>query len=317
MQEINVELNNAESVGLGDNLCLLSVLANITPKVVLSVSNEHNTYNRLQRYAKIFRIPKSQLEIKEIDYNGSFNNTGWPIKVFGDYYKPLSVNANGNVIQLNKGQGKKCVAIITAFDTNPDPAGRNVWPWSRNRPLEYWSKIFAWVKSLGYEVITLDDPYHDLETKVEILAKNCCAVISYEGGMAHLSHMMNLPCFILDWKHPSPSTNLDVFHVDFVHRTNSAYILRNDEEIFSWDRTKFDLTLVQLRDGKGNNRFVTKDFYFEFIGPHFHNDVKIYNKNGLLCLQTPTFLGKDLADFLYKYYQNVVTTHNKDIIIDT
>jgi hypothetical protein len=302
MQEITVHVNNTHSVGLGDNLCFLSAMANLPPKVSLLVNNDHNTYNRLAQYIKIFKIPKSQLELKQVDENGDFDNTGWPIKVFTDYYKPLSVNANGNILNLNKGRGKKCIALVTAFDK--DPNGLNEWPWCRNRSLDYWAKLFSWIKSMGYEVITLDDPFHDLETKIEILAKHCCAMISYEGGMAHLAHMMNIPCFILDWTYPNPSTNLNVFHVDFVHRSDSVYIIRNDDEPFSWDRITFDRITEQMREGNGNNRLVTKEFYFNFIGPNFLNDVRIFNKNDLLCLQLPSFLGRGYAEFLYKYYQN-------------
>jgi len=302
MQEITIELDNTHSVGLGDNLCLLSAMANLPPKVNLAVSNRYNTYDRLTQYAKIFRIPKSQLEISQIDHNGDFGNTGWPTKVFTDYYKPSNVYTNGNIIKLDKGKYKRCIALVTAFEESP--TGENVWPWCRNRPLEYWAKIFAWIKSIGYEVITLDDPFHNLETKIELIAKHCCAVISYEGGMAHLAHMMDIPCFIVDWKHPCDSTILNVFHVDFVHRSNSVYILRDDNEILKWDRTQFDVVLTKLQEGKGNNRLETGEFYFDFLGPHFQNDLRIYNKNGVLCLQTPTFLGRDWSEFLYKYYQN-------------
>ena len=301
MQEITIDLNNDHSVGLGDNLCLLSALANIPNKVNLEVSNEHNTYDRLRHYIKIFQIPPDKITIKEVNQSGQFSNTGWPLKVFTDYYKTQKVYVRGQRIST-KLPDKRCIALITA--SQEDPTGRNEWPWSRNRPPVYWEKMFTWIKSLDYEVMTLDISYFDLETKIELLAKHCCAMISYEGGMAHLAHMINIPCFIVDWKHPSPSTHLNVFHVDFVHKTNSVYILREDDELFSWDRTKFDLTVNQLLEGKGNNRFVNKEFTFDFVGPNFQNNLRIYNKTGLLCLETQTFLGKDLGHFLYKYYQN-------------
>ena len=115
--------------------------------------------------------------------------------------------------------------------------------------------------------------------------------------MAHLAHMIDLPCFLIDWKHPTTSTQLDVFHSDFVHKTNSVYIIRKDDELFSWDRHTFDSKITDLRYGKGNNRFTSGEFYFNFLGPGFHNNIRIYNKNGLLCLQTNTCLSKQYADF--------------------
>lgn len=302
MQEITLELNNNHSVGLGDNLCLLSALTLLPPKVTLCSTDEHKTYSKLLEYSNILRIPKHKLELKKIHHNGKLDNTGWPTKVFTDYYRTSSVNVNNHIVQLNKRINKKYIALVTAFDE--DTNGKNEWPWCRNRPLDYWARIFAWIKSIGYEVITLDNPYYSLENKIEILAKDCQAIITYEGGMAHLAHMLDIPCFIVDWKHPSPSTHLNVFHVDFVHKSNSVYIFRTDEEIFSWNRLAFDIIVEKLKDGKGNNRFLN-DFYFNFLGPRFQNDVRIYNKsNDLLCLQTHTFLSKDYAELMYQFYQN-------------
>ncbi len=79
MEEVNIHLNNEHSVGLGDNLCLLSALANVQKRVVLNVSNEHKTFERLKQYARIFRIPLSKLEIKETSLQGNFDNTGCPL----------------------------------------------------------------------------------------------------------------------------------------------------------------------------------------------------------------------------------------------
>jgi len=303
MPEITLELNNTHSVGLGDNLCLLSFLTLLPPKVSVWTSNENQTYDKLREYIKILRIPQEKLELKKIEHNGELDNTGWPLKVLTDYYKTHSVILKGSPVQINKHINKKYIAVVTAFEE--DTSGKNEWPWCRNRPLDYWAKIFAWIKSIGYEVVTLDDPYYSLENKIEILAKDCQAMITYEGGMAHLAHVLDIPCFMVDWKHPSPSTHLNVFHSDFVHRTNSVHILRKDEEIFSWNRLAFDIIVEQLKQGKGNNRFLN-DFYFDFVGPGFHNDVRIYNRasNNLLCLQTHTFLGKYHANLISQYYQN-------------
>jgi hypothetical protein len=82
-------------------------------------------------------------------------------------------------------------------------------------------------------------------------------MISYEGGMAHLSHMLDIPCFIVDWRHPNRSTNLGQYHCEFVHRTNNVHILRNgDEHIFSWNREIFDNFQNGLLEGRTNNRLV-------------------------------------------------------------
>jgi hypothetical protein len=300
MQPLTLVLNNDHSVGLGDNLCLLSALANLSTPVQLAVNNKYNTFDRLTHYAKIFRIPKSQLEIIPTEENGMFNNVGWPVKLFTEYYKPLFVNVHGQVVKLNNGR-KDCIAIVAAFEQ--DPTGNNEWPWCRNRSLDYWARIFSWLKAMNYDVVTLDYAYHDLENKVEILAKHCKAIISYEGGMAHLAHMMNLPCFLVNWNLPSPSTTLGSFHCEFVHKTNSVYILHNDEEIFTWDRAAFDSKIEDLLQGKTNNRLVNDECKITFTGPGCRGQVMVRDKNNNLKLQAPPLFGDTkVSEVLTSHY---------------
>lgn len=251
---IHVNLNNDHSVGLGDNLCLLSALANLPDKVELFVNNDHNTFDRLCHYKQIFGINNDKLKIVKTTANGDYNNVGWPVKLFTDYYRPDQVLIKDQLLDLNADMGsKKFVAVITSHEIQYE----DLWPWCRARPIEYWGRLMAWIKGLGYEVITLDDPYVDLEDKIEFLVKKCKAIISYEGGMAHLSHMLNIPCFIVDWRHPNRSTNLGQYHCEFVHRTNNVHILRNgDDHIFSWNRDMFDKEQHNLLQGKTNNRLV-------------------------------------------------------------
>jgi len=303
MQEINVHLNNEHSVGLGDNLCLISALANAQDKVVLHVSNEHNTLNRLKQYARIFRIPLSKLSIEETDSNGNFNNTGWPVKLLTEYYRPSYVNVNGQILPTYNNNNKRCIAIAGFYADKPDN-NKNEWPWCKHRPVEYWAKIFAWAKSLDYEVITIDRPGFDLENKIELMVKHCRAVISYEGGMAHLAHMLGIPCFLIDWTFPTESTTLDHFHCDFVHMSKSVYIVRDDEEILNWNNTDFNRTVDKLKDGRTNNRFLSGSHRFEFAD-RIYGDVTVYDRSGQSVLTAPPMFGDSLAaEFVARnYYQ--------------
>jgi hypothetical protein len=303
MEKIKLELNNDHSVGLGDNLCLLSALANIPAPIDLYVNNDYNTYDRLIQYKRIFRIPKDQLEIFPMEASGNFNNCGWPVKFFADYHKPLYVNLKNGVFKLNTNQSeKKCIAIAAQFDSNLEQADQ--WPWCRGRPIEYWAQIFAHVKQMGYDVITVDHAQHDLEHKIELLAKHCRAIISYEGGMAHLAHMIGLPCFLVDWQHPSPSTVLGNFHCDFVHKTNSVYILRDDNELLTWNSDDFGRKIFDLELGKGNNRLVNGDCNLNFAGPGCRGNITVTSTyNGNVLLKTdPIFGDNKVSELLSKFY---------------
>jgi hypothetical protein len=302
MEKVKIELNNDHSVGLGDNLCLLSALANVPTPVALYVNNDYDTFDRLQHYRRIFRIPKDQLEIFPMETSGNFANVGWPVKFFTDYHKPLYVNLKHGSIKLDHSK-KDCIAIAAQFNNNPDEPN-DIWPWCRGRPISYWARIFAHVKKMGFDVITVDYAQHDLEDKIELLTKHCRAIISYEGGMAHLAHMIKLPCFLVDWQHPSPSTVLGNFHCDFVHKTNSVYILRDDTEFFTWDKNAFSRKIFDLEQGQGNNRLVNGDCNIEFAGPGCRGDVTVTSAyNGKVLLKTPPIFGDSkVAELLSKYY---------------
>jgi hypothetical protein len=308
MERLRINLNNDHSVGLGDNLCLLSSLANIPPPIDLYVNNVHNTFDRLTHYKKIFRIPNTQLQIFFSEDNGDFNNVGWPVKLFSEYYRPQFVSINGQTIQTRTRSDKDKKFIAIAGSTIPDETGLNEWPSCRARPQEYWNRIYGWIKNIGYEAVSVDNPFVDLEDKIEILAKHCRAIISYEGGMAHLSHMLKLPCFLVDWKHPSPSTELADFHCDFVHKSRSVYILRNDEEIFSWGEGQFNQMVERLHIGETNNRLVNRECRLQFAGPGIHGKISVVdNHTGkVLLTSTGMFGNNQVSALLNQYYLNQV-----------
>ncbi len=302
MQEINIHLNNEHSVGLGDNLCLLTALTNVPYKVILHTTNDYNTLDRLKEYCKILRIQPSKLEIVEASEHGKFNNTGWPLKLFSDYYKPLHLNVNGQILRTDNRENKKCVAIAGFYADKPENHN-NEWPWCKHRPLEFWARLFSWLKSMDYEVITVDRIGLNLENKIELLVKNCRAIISYEGGMAHLSHMLGIPCFLIDWQFPTSSTTLGDFHCDFVHMTNSVYIVRDDEELFNWDINTFNQKINDLRARKTNNRFMNGSHTMHFEVADIHGNVSVLDSNGNTVLTAPPIFGDSLAaEFIREHF---------------
>ena len=301
---IKIHLDNTHSVGLGDNLCLISLLASIEEPIELLVDARHETYERLCRYKQIFMIPDSKLLITRSNTNGDFKNTGWPLKLNMDYYRPKQVCVNGQILDTGsfKDGEKRCVALAAFYDTPPSD-NRNEWPWCKRRDLAYWSEIFAYLKDLHYDVITVDRHMFDLENKIETMLKNCKAIISYEGGMAHLSHMLNIPLLLVDWTYPAPSTNLDRFHCEFVHRSSSVYVLRDDRELFSWSGNDIDTVIHRLRQGKTNNRLVNGECRLEFDGPGIYGGITVKDQNDRVQLRTHgLYSSQDVAnDFVNRY----------------
>ncbi len=309
MHDITLYLDNTHSVGLGDNLCFLSALANLPPKVNVWVSNHHSTFDRLTQLATVFQIPTDSVQFfQHHTQTGSCHNTGWPLKLLSDYHKPAQVQANGKLLSTHTGDEKRCVALAGFYDMPKDPVAeqefeQNCWPWCKHRPIEHYAKIFAWLKSMEYDVITVDR-YWSLERKIQTMVENCCAVISYEGGMAHLSHMLSMPCFLIDWKHPSPSTKLSNFHCDFVHMTDSVHVLRNDHELFDWTYDDFNHRIKQLRQGQGNNRFTSRAYSIYFRENSICKSLEVLDKNGASMLAPVHVMNQSnsIASFLDQYY---------------
>jgi hypothetical protein len=281
-----IHLDNSHSVGLGDNLCLISLLANVKEPVELLVDDRHETYEKLSRYKQIFMIPDSKLTITKSATNGDFKNTGWPLKLTMDYYRAPQVLVNGQILDTvtERDSEKRCIAVAAFYDDAPEDS-KNEWPWCKRRDLAYWSEIFAYFKSLHYDVITVDRHMFDLENKIEAMVKNCKAVVSYEGGMAHLAHMLNIPVFLVDWTYPTPSTNLDRFHCEFVHRSKSMYLLRDDRELLSWNEDKFNRVVYELTQGKTNNRLLNGEYRLEFEGPGVYGRIKVKDRQGNTALK--------------------------------
>lgn len=298
---VSVHLDNSNSVGLGDNVCLLSALANIPEQVDLYTTNDHNTFDRLTQLKKIFNIADSNIRIILSDTNGDFHNSGWPLKLFTEYYRPTHVKIHNKLQPARPYKDRPCVAIAGFFDTVPDNSN-NEWPWCKQRPLEYWARVFLWLKSMDYEVVTVDRHQHCLDDKIDLLVNKCKAIISYEGGMAHLSHMLRVPCFLIDWKLPSPSTTLGEFHCEFVHRTKNVYIVRNDEELFGWDRNAFESKVFDLTKEISNNRLVNNECIVSFANDKLYGNITIF-KSSKETVAIPNILGRTATtDFLSKYY---------------
>lgn len=284
MSKVNLNLDNTHSVGLGDNLCFLSAVANLPIQVNVYVSNHHNTFNRFIELCNIFQVPKSSVQFFEREeQQGDCHNTGWPIKLLTDYYKPQHVQVGNQLLETNSAKEKRCVALAGFYESPTGPENhhaytQNQWPWCKHRPIEYYAKIFTWLKNMHYDVITVDR-FWSLEHKIETLVKNCCAIISYEGGMAHLAHMLQIPCFLIDWKHPSPSTRLGTFHCDFVHMTNSVHILRDDNELFNWSFDQFNHRIKELSMGLTNNRFISKEYSINFHKNSISEKLEVLDKH--------------------------------------
>lgn len=278
---MKIYLNTKHGFGLGDYLCMLSTWLDIPEPVEVYCDNREQQYDRLVELQETFCIPASRLKIiNNPDHSGDFSGA-WHVKIFSNYYNPSYVNVSGRRIRVNDPDRKKTYIglsmyngldvyldndynLIRGSSINEGPNGSRV-PQAKWRTINYYAKIFETCRKFGYDVITLDHP-RDFKFKVQTLVEQCDAVIAYEGGIAHLSHMLNIPCLMLDFRNPCHDSMYGSFQAEYMHQSKSMYLMRNDQELFDMNKEQFSNLLASLKAGSGsNNRLVNGTSKFQFI----------------------------------------------------
>jgi hypothetical protein len=319
---MQIHLDTTHSVGMGDYLCFISLLCDIPDTVVVHCNNSHSTFDRLSYFKRVLNITDEQFKLVPADHSGDFSITGWPVKLFSKYYKPSSVNIRGQDLEIDykNTRDKKGYIGLVCYTTNQmyidqhnnyiewdnnqelNLGQENIFPQTRLRPVDYYARIFEFIKTRRYDVITIDSMHTNFEDKVEMMVKHCKAIIGYEGGVAHLAHMLDIPYFMLDWQLPCPSTVFGDMHCEIVHQSKSMYVLRNDQELFNWSAEEFDQKIYDVWNIGGNNRFTNGTYSLDFPnGILSQMNVDDQTNNTLLSLRS--MFGKNsLGKILKKYY---------------
>ena len=258
---LEYEIGNS---GLGTTISFLSLFFHINkPLIVRAPAN----FKILREIKAVFNIPNEQLTI--IDQESIPNSiTNRPEKYVSDYCKFWSpyftttkVNVFGNQYETGK-KFKPCIGIITnnGWWTNEFPSNRL--PFSRYYPKDFWIKIIDLIIASGYDVISLNGINVNLEQKTYLLNELCDAVISSEGGVCHLAHLLKVPCIIMPWHHhedgSDPHWDGNIFYAPHkMHIDAKTYFVRSEDEILAWDPDMFKEIIKKLYSNQGNNIFLT------------------------------------------------------------
>ena len=90
----------------------------------------------------------------------------------------------------------------------------------------------------------------------------CDAIIGYEGGMAHLAHLLKIPSIILPYHHdgkralyqPDGQVDIDLLHATHkLHIDRRTYFLNSSDEIINWSPAQLRQTIDNLHNQQGNN----------------------------------------------------------------
>lgn len=152
------------------------------------------------------------------------------------------------------------------------------------------------LKKLNFNVINFDDiSKSDLLYKIKELQK-VELLITYEGGMAHLAHILGIPTIIWKWnkfinysnffkdfglKKSSRNYRIDEFEnpilikdtmllVQSLHLADDCLFIDDAEELLNWNYTDFKNMINKLKNREGNNEFMK----YPFIVNEIKSDAK-------------------------------------------
>jgi hypothetical protein len=322
---MNIYLDTDKGWGFGDLLCLISLLCDIPEQVVLHTNNKENYYDRITELTRILCIPESKLKVVQIEINGDFAGA-FHLKTVSDYYYPNHVLVNGEKISVNDLSRKKQyvgMALYNGLDgyvehnnnfirNAPNGAlineGNNCSriPQCKFRSIQTYGQVFMNLRKWGYDVITLDG-VNNIESKIKFLVENCRAVVGYEGGIAHLCHMLRIPYIMYDYR-PSPDVDdcYGEYTAEVIHQSNTVHIMDNDELWFNkLNKNTFSELVDNLQNKRTNNRIVNGDIKMIFEGA-VNSKVAFADKNNVITFQSRfgPQVSDAAVDLIHKFYRH-------------
>jgi hypothetical protein len=223
---------------LGTELILLSVLMDFGIEQININQNLNN--KNFDVYKRIFNIQK--LKINQVDPK-SLTNILDPhdlFKVYSPYYK------------LPKVQKKKPFIGIASYQSSEVIEPNNTtYPNCKIYSITQYKELYKFIKTSGYDVISLDSRDISIEDKVHLITEFCECVIGYEGGLAHLCHMLNVPYIMFPWHLKNTKVDSKLVHID-----NQTYFLDSFEQLLSWSPTNLHQCIEALHAGITNNELV-------------------------------------------------------------
>jgi len=281
---------------LGDMLMLVSFFNSLNEPVVL-YTNQNSWYSFWKRTLDI----GSQITIIEKpsqnDWPAEKNHPEWNcgFKIFSRYVQPEHVYLWGQKF-LTGRRNKKCAAIVldNGYHTKDQIFWDNVdrahdltnapeYPYLKFIPKNTYNVINDLAMSAGYDTIILDSKEISAEQKVFVLNEMCDFVIGYEGGVAHLAHVLKIPAIIFPWRKSDDGSLSE----SWLHLDKKTYFVKQPDEIYSWTSNHLVNIVENLHNDLGNNQWLTASTFpdtgplLEFIkgSPQVFHDQVNWAKN--------------------------------------
>jgi len=265
--------------GLGTTISILSMLVDSKQPIRLHASKDSVAFE----IKSIFGLPNIELcEATNIQHD-LVAKTRDRSKYFSPYLTSNTINVLGQKFQTRcrpKKGNLPCIGLALSQngikDVDFDNLGK-VYPENRYPSMAVYTHVLNLILKSGYDVITIDSHGVSLEQKVYMMSQLCDAVIAYEGGAAHLAHMLDIPTIIFPWQYDLQGNKLGINYIPHTHHVDKkTYFLSTQEEILSWGPKQLARTIRSLYKNKGNNFLFNDDIVC--------SEVQNYRKNPEMLL---------------------------------
>lgn len=284
--------------GFGILIMELSMLMHTGKRLVCYVPTlDHPLYS----LKKIYKISDDRLTIvyqAEATRHPVSNDM---IKAFSPYIMPPTVNLFGEDYPTGR-RGKTCIGLaMHAYGLGEDKKIQHS-PYHKFASREIYNQIIKLADLAGYDVLTVNQPKMSVEHKAFLLNEYCDCLISYEGGVAHLAHTLNVPTIILPWKYHGDGTAIDTVEdeINWVshsyHMDKKTYFLNSQDEMNEWSVDKLKSTIDSLYAEQGNNRYYL---------PGLEIDTENLEFNGTIINAPFSTVDTKIKDFIKEHIKDI------------
>ena len=270
-----IELN-LPYMSFGGAVGLLSFVKSIEKPIQFNIDPNCGTLVDLIR---IFNISNDQLTL---NFNSPSNTISLEdnAKTFSPYLKPDQLNLFGNTFPVNK-LDKPCIGIVVAptarmantvytekskNSVNDPTAAFTHWLPKYPHSKKHVDKIISLCLDLGYDVVTFNSVNIDLDHKILMMNNLCDCLITYEGGLAHLAHCLDIPVIMFPWEKDHEMINnhglpefVNITKAMLMHLDKKTYFLPSADEVLTWTADTLNKIKNDLHNNLGNNTLLSSD----------------------------------------------------------
>ena len=162
----------------------------------------------------------------------------------------------------------------------------NNFPFNRYTTRDQYNKIIHIILQSGHDVVTFHHDRFSLEDKINSLLQ-CRMVFGYEGGIAHLCHVLKIPFIMIPWSVDGHGLTKKPYSEDFLHLDKRTWFLKSVEEISNWGKGDIEYYSRFLNQKLGNNYWLSGNADPDLFKRFYQNNTFSQNIDDIISQTQP------------------------------